>query len=62
MMALAVAISATCTTCGLFLSYGLSDAFSLSVPPGPLIILIATLAYGISIALKALAPRPHPLG
>jgi zinc transport system permease protein len=62
MMALAVAISATCTTCGLFLSYGLSDAFSLSVPPGPLIILIATLAYAISIALKALAPRPHPLG
>jgi zinc transport system permease protein len=62
MMALAVAISATCTTCGLFLSYGLSDAFALSVPPGPLIILIAALGYGISIALKTLAPRPDPLG
>ncbi len=62
MMALAVAISAACTTGGLFLSYGLSDAFSLSIPPGPLIILIAALGYGISIALKALAPRPDPLG
>jgi zinc transport system permease protein len=48
MMFAAVAISALCTLAGLLLSYGLSDAFGLSLPPGPLIVLLAASAYAIS--------------
>jgi zinc transport system permease protein len=52
MMMLAVGISAVCTTAGLFLSYGLSEAFALSVPPGPLVILLAVGLYGLSATLR----------
>jgi zinc transport system permease protein len=53
MMLIAVGVSAACATAGLFLSYGLSDLFELSVPPGPLIILLAVSLYGISTALQS---------
>ena len=55
MMAIAVAVSASCTTVGLFVSYGLSESFALSVPPGPLIILVAALLYGLSAAARRVA-------
>jgi ABC-type Mn2+/Zn2+ transport system permease subunit len=48
MMAIAVLVSAGCTLTGLFLSYWLSDAFGVSAPPGPLIVLAATILYGLS--------------
>jgi zinc transport system permease protein len=57
MMAVAAGVAATCTTAGLFLSYGLSDAFALSVPPGPLIILLAVAGYGVSDALRGVRRR-----
>jgi zinc transport system permease protein len=57
MMALAVAVSATCTTTGLLLSYGLSDAFGWSLPPGPLIVLVAVGLYGLSATARRLATR-----
>jgi zinc transport system permease protein len=52
MMAIAVLVSASCTIAGLFLSYWLSDAFGLSAPPGPLIVLAATILYAVSGATK----------
>jgi zinc transport system permease protein len=57
MMGVAAAVAAACTTAGLFLSYGLADAFALSVPPGPLIILLAVAGYGISDALRGARRR-----
>jgi len=52
MMTIATAVSAGCTVAGLFLSYWLADAFAVSAPPGPLIILLATVLYGISGAIR----------
>jgi zinc transport system permease protein len=57
MMGVATGVAAGCTTAGLFLSYGISGAFALSVPPGPLIILLAVAGYGVSAALRALRDR-----
>ena len=53
MMIEAVLIGAFCTSSGLFLSYGLSDAYEINVPTGPLIILIAVAVYGASSAIHA---------
>jgi zinc transport system permease protein len=59
MMLLAVGLSAGCTTAGLFLSYGLSEALRISVPPGPLVILLAVLLYALSaLARSRRAIRP----
>ena len=58
MMALSVGLSAGATLAGLGLSLLLSDAFGISAPPGPLIILIATLLFGASAGLRRLASRP----
>ena len=55
MMAIAVALCATAITGGLLLSYALSDAFDASVPPGPLVILVATALYAVS-ALRPARP------
>jgi zinc transport system permease protein len=61
MMLIATAVCATCTTAGLLLSYGLSDTFDLSVPPGPLIILVAVALYGASsVARGTLAKGSAP--
>jgi zinc transport system permease protein len=57
MMVIAVLVCAVCTSSGLFLSYGLSDAFGISAPPGPLIILLAALLFGVSSAARAIAGR-----
>ena len=57
MMALAVAVSATCTSAGLLLSYGLSDSFGWSLPPGPLIVLLAVGLYGVSATARHFASR-----
>ena len=51
MMVLSTALCAVSISGGLFLSYGLSDAWEISIPPGPLIILIATLVYVASMAV-----------
>jgi zinc transport system permease protein len=52
MMAIAVALCAGATVAGLFASYGLSAGFGVSVPPGPLIILIAAGVYLLSSGLS----------
>jgi len=57
MMALAVAVSAACTTAGLLLSYQLSDAFGWSLPAGPLIVLLAVVLYGVSAGLRRVSAR-----
>lgn len=56
MMTIATAVSAGCTIAGLLLSYWLADAFSVSAPPGPLIILIAAVLYAISGAIRRGVP------
>jgi zinc transport system permease protein len=67
---LAIAICAASTAGGLLLSYGLSEAFEISIPPGPLVILLAATVYLASAALRstldrdarpgaALEPPPH---
>jgi zinc transport system permease protein len=52
MMALSVALSCASTLGGLFLSYVLSDRFSLSIPPGPLIVVLVSILYGVSASGK----------
>jgi zinc transport system permease protein len=54
MMILATGVSVVCTGAGLFLSYGLGSLpnAGISVPPGPLVILLATALYGISAAAR----------
>ncbi|MAJ61947.1 MAG: hypothetical protein CBC48_19705 [bacterium TMED88] len=56
MMILSTGLCAVSISGGLFLSYGLSDAWDISIPPGPLIILIATSIYVASMAI----PHPQP--
>ena len=56
MMALASAVAAGCTLTGLFGAYALAGA-DVSVPPGPLIILVAAVAFGISSALRRVLRR-----
>jgi zinc transport system permease protein len=57
MMVLATVFGAFCTVAGLFFSYWLSDAFQLSAPPGPLIILIAALLYILSSSFHSVSGR-----
>ena len=51
MMASATLVGAICITLGLFLSWTLSSTFSLDVPTGPTIILLAALVYAASAVL-----------
>ena len=54
MMWLAVGICAACTVGGLLLSYGLSEQLAISMPPGPLIVLLAGAVYVASgVATRA---------
>ncbi len=57
MMVIATVLAAFTSAAGLFLSYGLSARLGLSLPSGPLIIVLAVLAYGISLGLRALLKR-----
>jgi zinc transport system permease protein len=57
MMLLAVGLCATATVGGLLLSYGLSAGFAVSLPPGPLVVLLAALLYAASAALRRLVAR-----
>ena len=57
MMLLAVAISAGCTVGGLLLSAAASDPGGWSLPPGPLIVLLAVGGYGVSAGARKLAAR-----
>jgi zinc transport system permease protein len=50
MMAIAVPTCAACVLAGLFGSYALSASAGLSLPPGPLVIVVAALAYAASAA------------
>jgi zinc transport system permease protein len=52
MMALSIAICGACTVGGLFLSYALSDSVSVSIPPGPLIVVLVSVLYGASASLR----------
>ncbi len=52
MMLVAAITGSACTTAGLFGSYWLSSLFGVSVPTGPLIILIAVVLYTVSSLLK----------
>jgi zinc transport system permease protein len=57
MMVIATLVCAACTTSGLFSSYWLSETFGLSVPPGPLTILLAATVYGVSSAVVGASGR-----
>jgi zinc transport system permease protein len=53
MMVLAGLVSAGCMLGGILLSYALSDLYDLSVPSGPLVILLAVTVYaGSAVALR----------
>jgi len=45
MMGLAIALCAACTTGGLLLSYALAERLDVSIPPGPLVVLLSAGAY-----------------
>jgi len=57
MMVLAVGISASCTSAGLLLSAAVSEGLGWSLPPGPLIVLLAVTLYGVSAGARQLAGR-----
>lgn len=57
MMAVATALCAACTVGGLLLSWSLSARAQVSVPPGPLVILLTAALYLASSALRGLARR-----
>lgn len=57
MMMVASLVGMICTVTGLFASYWLSDAFGVSVPTGPLIILLAAVVYGVSTAAHLVVHR-----
>ncbi|MCG8591117.1 MAG: metal ABC transporter permease [Proteobacteria bacterium] len=52
MMVIATGVGALCSTSGLFLSYAFSAAGGVSIAPGPLIVLLAALAYGASTLVR----------
>jgi ABC-type Mn2+/Zn2+ transport system permease subunit len=52
MMALSVALCAASVVGGLLLSYQLAQ-IGVSAPPGPLVVLLAAVGYGLSFALRA---------
>jgi zinc transport system permease protein len=62
MMVLAGIIGAACTTLGIFGSYALSARWDLSVPSGPLIILLSIAGYGASTALAQIRARRRRVG
>lgn len=57
MMGVASALCAACVVSGLMLSASLSDSFGLSLPPGPLVVVLASLVYAGSAGLRTWAER-----
>lgn len=58
MMGVAVGLCALAIMGGLVASFGLSQAFDVSLPPGPLVILVAAALYGFSALGRSLSDRP----
>jgi len=58
MMVVSTVLCTLSTTGGLFLSWGLAENLSISIPPGPLIILLAAGLYAGSHALAAAMGAP----
>jgi zinc transport system permease protein len=58
MMIYGSVIGAVCTVSGMFLSYWLADGMDVNAPAGPLIVLIATTGFGISVLVRKSALRP----
>jgi len=56
MMVLATIVGAVCITVGLFFSWMLSSVFSLDVPTGPAIILLAAFGYATSAVIRRILP------
>ncbi|MFC1641198.1 metal ABC transporter permease [Myxococcota bacterium] len=52
MMLISVMLAAASSVAGLLASYWFSEAFQLSVPPGPTMVLLALSGYGLSSVLK----------
>jgi ABC-type Mn2+/Zn2+ transport system permease subunit len=63
MMLVATVVAVACTVSGLLLSYGLGDlsrvrpGAGISMPPGPLIVLLAATVYGLSSLLRRATGR-----
>jgi len=63
MMLVATVVAVACTVSGLLLSYGLGDlsrvrpGAGISMPPGPLIVLLAATLYGLSSLLRRATGR-----
>lgn len=57
MMLLSTLLAGSCTTAGLLLSYQLSASYELSVPPGPLVVLLAASLFGLSSAVRSSLDR-----
>lgn len=60
MMVVGTLVGATCTTAGLYLSYGLSARFTVPAPPGPLVVLLALVGYAVSSALRMQRASARP--
>jgi zinc transport system permease protein len=58
MMVYGSIIGAVCTVSGMFLSYWLAEGVGVNAPAGPLIVLIATTGFGISVLVRKSASRP----
>jgi zinc transport system permease protein len=56
MMAISVPVCAACVLAGLTGSWLISDLFGLSVPPGPLVVMVAALAWAASGSLRPRRP------
>lgn len=52
MMLLATALAAACTLAGLLLAYQLSESRHMALPPGPLIVILCALSFGVSAVLR----------
>lgn len=60
MMWVAVPTCAASVVAGLLLSYGLASTWEISVPPGPLVILLCASLYGISSAARSMVRSANP--
>ncbi len=57
MMRVSIVLCAACVSAGLLLSFALSQSFDVSLPPGPLVIVLASAIYVASAGLRAWTRR-----